>query len=388
MPCPKHPNRALKEWAHGTQLKCTAKVGDVDGKPQFCDYVENVTVQSAGLTPAPNTSAASYLSEQPRATNALVSLASLPQWLAEPLAQYANNPAFELLLPSIPVNAQLGYGCRVAVSIVQLSADPNEREVFQVGSREGQTVFAYAKPALEKLAEAAGINIKTARMDNRQNRDYCEFQALGAMKGSGGQEIVRTATKAFDMQDVADEAFRNRMKLRNEDEATARKNVQAEMMAFKKHIVRRTETGAMLAVMRSLMAIKSGLTAAQVNRPKVLARVEFNPDPQGDPVVQRFLLEKGYAATTALFGPTAPTVGADVRDVTEDEPEDEGFEQEPLQLGNAPVEDVNNEPDWISRFVEMRAQIGISSDEANALAREHGGDFKAMCKALSERGAR
>jgi hypothetical protein len=383
MPCPKHPNRALKEWAHGTQLKCTAKVGDVDGKPQFCDYVENVTVQSAGLTP--NTSAASYLSDTP-STALTISSSAMPAWLSGPLSQFLDNPGVELILPSMPVNAELGFGHKVAVSVVTISPNPDDREVFKVGSnRAGQPVYAYTKPGLEKMAEAAGIQIRTERTDDRSNGDYCEFRALAGMKGSNGQSIIRTATKAFDMKTVEDEAVRNRMK-EGVTEAQAREGARAEVTAFRKHIVARTETGAILRVVRSLLAIKSGLTAAQIARPKVLARVEFNPD-ASDPVVKRFLLEKGADASASLYPKGESARQVDAIDVT-DTADDEGFEQEPLQLGNAPVEDVNNEPDWISRFVEMRAQIGISSDEANALAREHGGDFKAMCKALNERGAR
>jgi hypothetical protein len=383
MPCPKHPNRALKEWAHGTQLKCTAKVGDVDGKPQFCDYVENVTVQSAGLTP--NTSAASYLSDTP-STALTISSSAMPAWLSGPLSQFLDNPGVELILPSMPVNAELGFGHKVAVSVVTISPNPDDREVFKVGSnRAGQPVYAYTKPGLEKMAEAAGIQIRTERTDDRSNGDYCEFRALAGMKGSNGQSIIRTATKAFDMKTVEDEAVRNRMK-EGVTEAQAREGARAEVTAFRTHIVARTETGAILRVVRSLLAIKSGLTAAQIARPKVLARVEFNPD-ASDPVVKRFLLEKGADASASLYPKGESARQVDAIDVT-DTADDEGFEQEPLQLGNAPVEDVNNEPDWISRFVEMRAQIGISSDEANALAREHGGDFKAMCKALSERGAR
>lgn len=315
--------------------------------------------------------ASSYQGDTP--STSLVALAQMPGWLAQPLGQFLGNPAFELILPSVPVSAELGYGHRVAVSVVTISADPNDREVFKVGTRDGQPVFAYTKPALEKMAEAAGIQIRTERRDDRRDGDYCEFQAVAGMKGSNGQVIVRTATKEFRMAAVEAEAVRNRMKLRNEDETTARRECQAEMTAFRKHIVARTESGAMLRAIRSLLAIKSGLTAAQVARPKVLARVEFNPDTD-DPVVKRFMLEKGFEAQSALY---LPPPGARQIDVAVIPPGDDPDDTEPLDLGTAATESDPSRQAILDEIAKAAEVLAWPESMVDQLIGKHGGDLDA-----------
>lgn len=359
---------------------------------------------------------ASAPTRAPAQSTALAKREEMPSWLAAPLAKFIDNPNFEVLLPSVPVNAELGYGHKVAVSIVQLSADPNEKEVFPVGKRgrgdEQVEVYALAKPGLEKLAEAAGIQVKTVRVDDRKDHDYCEMQAYAAMKGSSGQLIVRSATKAFRMQDVADEAWKNRVS-RNEyakskNWNTARTEEQlkldhdAEMLSFKKHLVARVESGAVLRAFRSLLAIKSGLTKQQIERPKVLVRVEFNPD-ASDPNVQRFLLEQGAASTMSLFGPSPAKQHIGVAEVIA---EPESPDPEDAMLGGGPVEEeplvvaaasdspasaalpqaslpLADDRDFLSLVADACRAMRYSAEEKNALAVRHGGDFKAMYDELN-----
>jgi len=169
--CPIH-NRTMKQWSDC--WKCTQSLGEGMG---YCNQRIPLTAAEVATAPA----------AQPTPTTALTTPApppQMPSWLAEPLREYIGNPAFDMLLPSVPVSAALGYGHRVAVSVVQISANPDDREVFKVGTRDGQPVFAYTKQALEKFAEAAGVQVKTTRVDDRRDPGYCEFQALGGMLSS------------------------------------------------------------------------------------------------------------------------------------------------------------------------------------------------------------
>lgn len=354
----------------------------------------------------------------------------MPEWLAGPLGEYLNNATFEVLLPSVPVNARLGYGHQVAVSVVQISANPDDKEVFKVGSRkEGGgyiDVYAYSKVGLEKMAEAAGIQVRTERADDRRNPDRCEVVAYAIMRGSNGQPLIRTARKEFYVPAVAEEAWNNRIKNRETAKAKGweagkktdddlRVDHQAEMSTFRKHLLARTETGAVLRAIRSLLAIKSGLTAQQVARPKVVARVEFNPDTTNDPIAQRFLLEQGARSTLALFGPgpSSPgTVsgavvieelpahpGADPEDRLGGGTVDEEEVAEPEALGTAaaaglpqaelgldgssPNTGSATEPDYLTLVAEGCRNLGLDSMAQAALLRKHQYNFAAVYAELS-----
>jgi len=355
--------------------------------------------------------------EPPQSLMVIGARESMPEWLATPLGKYLKDPGFEVLLPSVPVNAVLGYGHKVAVSVVVISANPDDKEVFQVGKRKlgkGKDavevpVFAYSKAGLEKMAEAAGIQVKTERADDRRDPDYCEIVAYAIMKGSNGQPIIRSARKAFHMRDVADEAWRNRVGRRdyaktqnwstgNVTDAQLQADHDAEMASFKKHLVARVETGAVLRAFRSLLAIKSGLPKEQIEKPKVLARVEFNPD-ASDPVVKRYLLEQGGKAALALFGPQGPHVGAVVV-------EDIGAGDDDDHLGGGPVDEEERSLDpahrsnypvaapapapppeptqeELLRFIEEGCSIlGLDIIQRNDLFTRHKGDLAEMKKDL------
>lgn len=330
-------------------------------------------------------------------------LGSMPEWARTKLAMYADPQKFELLLPGIPIDAVLGYGYQPSVSIVRIDPDPKAGEIFNVGVRYEGTgeqrqevkLFAYAKPGLLKLASAAGIQMKTERVDNRTNPDYCEVRAIGMMRTETGQPLLRTATKAFYMPDVSAEAWRSRSS-RNESKPAKWKQSEVdlkaahdgEMLAFRKHLLRRTEAGAITAVIRELLGVKSQQTLAQIAKPKVLIRVDFRPD-HNDPTVKRFLLEQAAASALSLYG-GAQRSSAEVvpESVVHEIPPDEETQAARLAAASQPAATPKHEPseEEIIEGIEQGCDIlGLNLIQRNDLFTTHKGDLAAMLADLNAR---
>lgn len=333
---------------------------------------------------------------------AIARIDDMPDWLSGAVQKYAQNPAFDLLLPAIPVNSQPGWGYVPSVSVVQLKADPNEGDVFKVGKKNDQEVYAYSKQALEKLASAAGISLRMTRVDDRKDRNFCEVEAVGVMKNESGQEIVRTASKAFHMDDVEAAAMKEKQRWKptmTDDEARAL--VANEMAMFRKHLLARTESGAANRVIRALLAIGSGMTAQQIARPKVLVRFDFRPDPGNDPEMKRMMMDQGFGAQSRLFGPvrseraaepqtrhlgTAEVIEDDeetarARALADSSPGGEGECGAVVGGSDQPSGSLVSETE--ARFYEAAQAVGLTAKETVELLAKHGQDFEAAYAALS-----
>lgn len=321
-------------------------------------------------------------------------LQSMPAWALERLKPFADATKYELLLPALPIDSQLGYGYAPSVSIVTIDPSPLSGEVFSVGARyEGQQkveLFALAKPGLLKLASAAGVQMRTERVDDRRNPDYCEVKAIGLMRTETGQPMVRTATKAFYMPDVSAEAWRSRVKRndykpsdKRKSEISLKTDHDGEMLSFRKHLLRRTEAGAITAVIRELLGVKGAQTREQIAKPKVLIRVDFRPD-HADPVVKRFLLEQAADATRALYA-GAPRSHAEV--VEELPPDDETLQARQNAALAPHAETAPPEPteEEIIQQVERGCDIlGLNLIQRNDLFTKHSGDLKGMLADLTQ----
>lgn len=327
-------------------------------------------------------------------------LDSMPVWARAALEKYADTARYELLLPALPVDSQLGWGYAPSVSVITIDDNPLNGEVFKVGSRkngnEWVDLYAYAKPGLLKLASAAGIHIRTERVDGRRNSDYCEVRAIGAMRTETGQPMMRTGTKAFFMPDVSNEAWRSRVdknkKLKSNEQKTEVELRQAhdgEMLSFRKHLLRRTEAGAITAVIRELLATKGGQTREQIAKPKVLIRVDFRPD-HNDPVVKRFLMHQADAATRSLYGPQHLSTAAEViEDLPPDHETLEAREHAAAALpatASTPQPVVEPTEEEIIADVERGCDIlGLNLLQRNDLFTTHKNDLRAMLKDLNAR---
>jgi hypothetical protein len=88
-----------------------------------------------------------------------------------------------------------------------------------------------------------------------------------------------------------------------EVQAYITQHVQQDLLRKRKHKLRLAETGAMLAVIRSLLAIKSVYTREELERPFIVPHVIFSPD-VADPEIRRALLASSLRATQDLYGTT------------------------------------------------------------------------------------
>jgi hypothetical protein len=77
--------------------------------------------------------------------------------------------------------------------------------------------------------------------------------------------------------------------------------VRTNHLKKRKHKLRLCETGAMMAVIRSLLAIKSHYSKKELLKPFVVPRVVFNPD-TSDPDIRNAILTQGVEALKKSYG--------------------------------------------------------------------------------------
>lgn len=326
----------------------------------------------------------------PATTTALARI-EMPPWASEALRPYMQDAQFELLLPALPVNSQLGKGFMPSISIVRIDPDPAAGDVYKVGSkRAGQgweDVYAYAKPALERLAGAAGIQIRTKRADDRKDPDLCEFEAFGGMRNESGEIVMRSGSASVRLSQYSEDrwteiqAANEKAKAYKKDkpEAELRDGWKSEMAQYRKHFASRVETKAALRAIRSLLAIKSQLTAEQVRKPKVVVRISLDTR---DPEIRGALMTQGLMASTLLFGQGQPST-SHAEEVQPEraalpataEPED----REPLGLASV-VTDAPTDPR--KAFSDACGAIGLGFVEAADILAENGMDHAKAAAAI------
>jgi len=329
----------------------------------------------------------------PAASTALARV-EMPAWASEVLKPYEQDARFELLMPAIPMSAQLGKGMMPSLSMVRVSADPQDGDVYKVGSRKAgdgwQDVFAYAKPALERLAGAAGIQIRTRRTDDRKDHNFCEFEAVGAMRNESGEIVMRSATAGVHFPSYAEDRWTEILSA-NEKSKPQYKKPEGELRAawtnemaqYRKHFIRRVDTKATLAVIRMLLAIKSQLTAEQVAKPKVVLRIALDTR---DPVVQGALMAQGISASALLYGPSreAPESRAEVVDNGHALTPGALPEAEAEPLGPAgPAPEPSTDPR--KRFTEACEGFGLTFVEAAEILTAHGNDYAKAAAEIERR---
>lgn len=334
----------------------------------------------------------------PPPSTAIARMPEMPGWLKPQLEPFANRQDIELLLPAIPISSDLGFGMRPQLSVVQIDPDPKNGEVYKVGSRKDangswEDVYAYSKAALEKLASAAGIQIRSRRVDDRKDRNYVEFEATGGMRNESGETIIRTGTAGVYFDQYSEDrwteivAANAKSKYEKKSEDQLREAHAAEMAQYRKHFVPRVETKAMMRVIRSLLGIKSQLTSAQVAKPKVLVRLAFQPD-TSDPEIKRLMVERGMDSTRALYGPGEGSAVEERRTVRTGDAAvvvDDDEDGEPL----GPVSDAG-EPEaagaaksGYALWQEAIAAVGLDLAQQEEILTRNGGDFSKAAAEVS-----
>ncbi len=234
---------------------------------------------------------------------------------------------YNILVPTAIVQ-QISPFHQARLEVVQLSPNPEDGDVYYVGKvqvyQQGDDgkkaatwvpAYAPAKPALMKIAHAAGIVwnwTECKRLDDHRDVDYVSFQAVGAIRKTNGEWVPLKATKEIDIRVIAEELeiqyeekvddLISNKKLQPADrDVWIKKNLRKAVVQWRKHKLRRCETGAYLAVIRAALSLKHAYTKDELLRPFIVPRVDFAPD-YNDPEVRRLIMTQGLKATAELFG--------------------------------------------------------------------------------------
>lgn len=289
---------------------------------------------------------------------------------------------YNLLVPTVKM-AQSNPLYRVRVVEVQANPDPNSGDVFEVGSRReaGRYIRLYSpqKPLLERIANAAGVILHPSetRLIRRTPR-YAYYVAVGAVRTASGEWVVATASKEIDLDVIEDELqIQYEEKCENAGKDAAKKyggewikeaaedregktytknryviaepdrqrfiadSVRANMIQWRKNLVHRAETGAILRLIRRLLGMKSQYTQEELRHPFILARVDFSPDYR-DEQVKNLAVRQGLAAMGTLYGSGAGSAAVPVATIFE------GAEEAPPEVDEdeeiPPADQVGPEP--------------------------------------------
>lgn len=225
---------------------------------------------------------------------------------------------FNVLIPTTHVQ-QISPFHRMRIEEVRVNPDPDAGEVFKVGSKKvgdrWEDVVTLAKPAILKLANAAGIvwNWNETKVLSA-SRDYVLYQAVAAIRKTSGEWIPVKCTKEIDLTVIEDELMESNIKKAKSmdkkqlkglsPEDWAEEQTRSNLIQWRKNKLMRAETAAMLRVVRALLNLKMQYAPSELKKPFIVPRVDFSPD-YTDPEVRSLLLQHGARAMGDLFGQAA-----------------------------------------------------------------------------------
>lgn len=207
--------------------------------------------------------------------------------------------------------------------------------------------YRLTKQGLIKLSVTAGVMwhpTGTRRIDNRQDRDYCAFRAIGGIRKADGTPVWLKAEYDLDFEVVADEIEEQYEKKASDYERYPDKNpwwgkmspadqkayiakcVRRDVLQKRKHKAKLCESGAKTRVVRELLGLKSSYTKEELAKPFVMVRIVFSPN-MDDPEVKKRLLDASVQAMLGVYGlpPEQQQVidipPDDVADVPDNDPE-------------------------------------------------------------------
>jgi len=224
---------------------------------------------------------------------------------------------YNSLLPSQSILQSVDSMYVVRVETVRVSADPDDGEVYPLSAFGGDdNKFSLAKPALNKLAQVAGISFLpqfSGRVDDGSNPDRVEYRATAIRRKPDGEPIM--ACNSFEVDLVNEEntlrkALRKKAKKKGWSREYIEDKVEDMMLKLRKHKVAKADTGAHLRCVRDLLGIKGGYTREELKKEFVVARIDFMPD-LSDPRTRELMINRGASAMTGLYaGPSGgPAVG-------------------------------------------------------------------------------
>jgi hypothetical protein len=246
----------------------------------------------------------------------------LPALKTADLEQYKKG-GYNVLLPSSSIQ-QVSEFHELTLEEVRLELQQDAYPQDHEDEPDKAHKWALNKVGLMKLSHCAGISWNWSETRSlKLDRDYVCFQAVGALQRSDGRWIPFKATYELDLEIVEEELRQlytskaRHLKIgRGPNERPANekekadyieRSVKRELLRKRKHKLRLAETGAMLAVVRGLLAIKATYNREELGKPFVVPRIVFRPD-MSDPEIRRAVMVSGVKAIEQAYGSSpAPT---------------------------------------------------------------------------------
>ena len=228
--------------------------------------------------------------------------------------EVAKTAGANLLMPSTQIAGLSEFHAPVIEKVV-LSSDPKDGDVYPHSSEddENKQKFRLTKQALMKLSVCAGIIWsvgETKRLDNRSDRNYCAFAAVGGIKKADGQPVFFRAEYDIDFEVVEEElreSYEAKAKKYKKDASAKEKAdyvefcVKRDMLQKRKHKLKLAEAGAMNRVVREILGLKNAYTKAELAKPFVMVRIVFRPD-YNDKEVKKQLIQAHIQSMTGIYG--------------------------------------------------------------------------------------
>ena len=216
---------------------------------------------------------------------------------------------------------------RVTLEMVTISADPNDGEIYKVGTKQvrgkWEDQYALAKPTLDRIAHALGISwipSDTKRIDDRSDPKRVEYRAVGVYKQTDGTIKTIVGDKEIDLEAIEDETrfaleekamngrfYVNKKKYEygtDECEKMIDFQTRKAMLVKKKFKLALAESGAKNRAIRS-MGLQSTYTIDELKKPFVVPRVDFDPNIlMSDPTMKKALMENAMSSAQQLYGST------------------------------------------------------------------------------------
>ena len=210
-----------------------------------------------------------------------------------------------VLMPSTMIGG-LSEFHQPVIEAVQLSPNPADGDVYE---DKQNNKFRLTKQALVKLSNCAGVSwhpYETKRVDNRMDRDYVAYQAVGGIRKADGSSIAFKAEYDMDFEVIEEELraqYTARAQKGNDDAKRKyiEEGVRKELLFKRKHKVKLCEAGAMNRVIRSLLGLKGGYSAAELQKPFVTVRIVIRPD-YTDKDVRRQMMSAAVKSMTGIYG--------------------------------------------------------------------------------------
>ena len=203
--------------------------------------------------------------------------------------------AFCHIVGPVTVGA-LPNGCEVSLSAVVLNSVDKGGDVYSVGFGK----FALTKPAMDRIAAAAGVTTEATQCVRWEQR-LCEWRVTRAVRYLDGSTRRESASRIIDLREGSRYLENLRAKAIERDPSRPDTQVNEILGMLGAH----TETKARLRADRALLAIRT-YTKEELQKPFVVPRLVFTGRCPGNPQLEAafgmMIAQSMLGATQALYG--------------------------------------------------------------------------------------